>query len=63
MLEWQRSYDSSQIRPIRGEASKEIIALDWDPESQGGIARYIPLMNDYVYSLMGHVGVGESSER
>lgn len=62
-MEWQRSYDSSQIRPIRGEASKEIIVLDWDPESQGGIARYIPLMNDYVYSLMGHVGVGESNER
>ena len=56
-LEWKRSFVSSQIHPIPGAPSKEMFALVWDPASEGGVVKYVPLSDDYVYSLTGHVRV------
>lgn len=58
-LEWKRSFVSSQIHPIPGAPSKEMFALVWDPASEGGVVKYVPLNDDYVYSLTGHVSVAK----
>lgn len=58
-LEWKRSFVSSQIHPIPGTPSKEMFALMWDPASKGGVVKYVPLNDDYVYSLTGHVSVAK----
>lgn len=31
----------------------------WDPASKGGVVKYVPLNDDYVYSLTGHVSVAK----
>lgn len=55
-MEWKRSYTASRVNRLKREAHSERIALCWDPESRGGIARYFPLSDDHVFSLTRCVG-------
>ena len=54
-LEWKRSFMASYIQPIRKEAAKETIILQWDPTSSGGKATFFQVGENNVVSLIGHV--------
>ena len=55
-LEWKRSFTSLHVNPLRKEATRERIALEWDRNGNGGMAKYVMLDEEQVYSLRGHVG-------
>ena len=48
--------------PVKKEAVRARIALEWDCASKGGCAKYVALDDEQVYSLTGHVGEGERRE-
>ena len=54
--EWERSYVGARVNRGTGAAS-ERIALKWDPKSRGGVANYVFVDDDRVYSLSRSVGV------
>ena len=61
-LEWKRSFTSLHVNPLRKEAARERIALEWDCSGKGGVAKYVVLDEEQVYSLRGHVGEERSDE-
>ena len=61
-MEWRRSFTSTRVNPLKKEAVRERIALEWDCTSKGGCAKYVALDDEQVYSLTGHVGEGERRE-
>ena len=50
------------MNPLRKEAARERIALEWDSNGKGGVAKYVVLDEEQVYSLRGHVGEERSDE-
>ena len=61
-MEWKRSFTSTRVNPLKKEAVRERIALEWDCASKGGCAKYVELDDEQVYSLTGHVGEGVRCE-
>lgn len=53
--EWERSYVGARVNRGTGAAS-ERIALKWDAKSHGGVASYVFIDDDRVYSLSRSVG-------
>jgi hypothetical protein len=56
-LAWKCTYGVSHINPLQKGPAKEWYALEWDPSSSGGIAKFFDLDEDRVYALTRNVNI------